>query len=297
MSAEDETTKSRTTLIATTSLSLMREAVTSWRRDKAQRMAAALAFYTAFSLAPLLVIVIAIAGFVFSRQAVQDRIFDQVNDWMGVKGVEAVQGMMGGMTRPSSGILATVISVLILLFGASRLFAQLQSALDSIWKVPPRPGLGVVKWFRKRLVSFLMVLATGFVLLLTLLASAALSTVLGHFRQWVPGLDVVWLVVHFLSAFVLTAAVFAAVFKFMPSTKIRWGDVWIGALLTAVLFSIGKYLLGLYLSWGIFGSVYGAAGSIVVILFWVYYSAQILLLGAEFSHAWAVRYGSKKAKS
>ncbi|MHC4779356.1 MAG: YihY/virulence factor BrkB family protein [Planctomycetota bacterium] len=294
MDSDTNWTETKTRIIVRSTYSLLRDTITAWRRDKAQRMAAALAFYTAFSLAPLVVIVTAIAGFVFSKQTVQNRILQQIQDWMGDKGAEAVDGMIGGMTRPSSGIFATIVSVLILLAGASRLFAQLQSALDSIWKVKPKPGQGIKNWLLRRLISFVMVLGTGFLLLVTLVASAALSTILGHFQQWVPGLDVVWLAVHFVSAYILTAVVFAAVFKFLPGTRVWWKDVWIGALLTAVLFTIGKYLLGLYLSWGIFSSVYGAAGSIVVILFWVYYSAQIMLLGAEFSHSYAVCYGSKR---
>jgi membrane protein len=270
----------------------MGEAVTQWRRDRAQRMAAALAFYTAFSLAPLLIIAVAMAGFFFREETARSHILDQVRDFAGPRGAEAVQEMMMGASRPSSGVLATILSVGLLLFGAARIFAQLQSAMDSIWKVPPRPSLDVRSWVRKRLVSVSMVLAMGTALLLSLLAAAALSTALTFFRDRLPGIEAVWVGVNFITAFLVTSAFFAALFKILPAVKVAWKDVWMAALGTTVLFVVGRALLGLYLSWGLFHSVYGAAGSIVVILLWVYYSAQILLLGAEFAHVYAVRYGS-----
>ncbi|MHC5080261.1 MAG: YihY/virulence factor BrkB family protein [Planctomycetota bacterium] len=275
-------------------LQLLKETVVSWHRDRATRMAAALAFYTVFSLAPLLVIAIAIAGFVFTREAVQQRIEGQVQDFVGAKGAEVVREMIAQAGRPSSGIVATLISIFILLFGATRFFAQLQSAMDTIWKVQPKPGLGLKATLYKRFISICMVLGTGLLVLGFLLLTAALSTVLRYVQAWLGGLDAAVFVLNLLAGFIVTASVFAVIFKVLPATRVKWGDVWVGALGTTLLFSIGRYLLGLYLGWGIFHSVYGAAGSIVIILFWVYYSAQILLLGAEFTHAWAKTYGSRK---
>jgi membrane protein len=265
-----------------------------WKRDKVPRMAAALAFYTLFSLAPLLVMATAIGGFVYSKQDVHERVMAQVREIMGEAGAEGVERLLDGFKQSSSGIVATVISLLILLLGASRVFQHLQDAFDTIWEVPPRPGLSLWKWVQKRLISFLMVLVTGLLLLTSLVATTFLSAVTTYFKGWLSGWDFLWVGVNFLVAFLITACVFAVIYKFVPRTKVAWKDVWLGAAIATLLFSIGRSLLGLYFGWGMFGSIYGAAGSLVAILLWVYYSSEILLLGAEFTHVYAKRYGSRR---
>lgn len=271
---------------------VLAETFRSWRRDKAQRMAAALAFYAAFSLAPLLVIAVSVAGLFVRRDAVQARVLEHLEGFTGEKGAEAVQSMMQGAARPSSNLLAAGLSLLLLLFGASRLFAQLRGALDSVWKVPPRAGLSLLPWIKTRFLSFGMVLGSGLLVLLSLLASAFLGAALSRVRSWMPGFEPLWRLLNEASGFLVTAAFFALLFKVLPARRVRWSDVWLGALGTTVLFTVGRLLLEIYLGWGLFHSVYGAAGSLVALLLWVYYSAQILLFGAEFTHVYALRFGS-----
>jgi membrane protein len=274
-------------------IDLLKQTFSDWNEDKAPRLAAALAYYTAFSLAPLLVIAIAIAGLVFGEEAARGQIVGQISGLVGPQGGEAIESMIAGASRQDSGIVATVIGLATLLFGAAGLFGQLKDAMNTVWEVQPKPGQGFMATVKQNFFSFTMVLGTGFLLLVSLVLSAVLSGVTGYFQNALPGADWLWQVVNFLVGFAVTTLVFALIYKVIPDVEIAWGDVWIGAAATAALFSIGRFALGWYLGQGSFSSSYGAAASLVVVLLWVYYSAQILFLGAEFTQVYARRYGSR----
>lgn len=264
-----------------------------WSEDKAARLGAALAYYTVFSLAPLLVISIAIAGLVLGDEAARGQIQAQISGLVGQEGARAVEEMVEGASRPSSGVIALVAGFAMLLFGASGVFGQLQDALNTIWEVQPKPGRGLLGMLKDRFLSFTMVLGTGFLLLVSLVLSAALTALGEMMGGAIPTLEFLAPVLHALVSFVVVTGLFALIFKVIPDAEVQWRDVWIGAAFTALLFVIGKVLLGIYLGRGSFGSTYGAAGSVLVILLWVYYAAQILFLGAEFTQVWANRYGSR----
>ena len=272
---------------------VVKEAVMDWIDDKASQLGAALAFYSILSIAPLLIIAIAIAALVFDEAAARDQIVDQIDGLVGKEGAEAVETMITHARKPKEGILATVLGVVTLLLGASGVFGQLQDSLNTIWEVPAKKGGGIWSFLRTRFLSFAMVLGTGFLLLVSLILSAAIAAA----GKWVGGLiPMMEPVMHLGSAavtFVLVTLLFAAIYKFLPDAKVAWSDVWVGALLTALLFTIGKLLIGLYLGKSTIGSAYGAAGSLVVLIVWIYYSAQILFLGAELTQVYARRYGSR----
>jgi membrane protein len=272
---------------------LLKATIADWQEDKASRLAAALAYYTVFSLAPLLVIVIAIAGLVFGPEAARDQIDNQLQSLLGRDGAEAAQTMIASANKPTTGIIASIINIAILLFGASGVFAQLQDALNTVWEVAPKPGQGIISVIRSRFLSFSMVLGIGFLLLVSLVLSAGLAAVGAYLSHLLPGLDFLWQIVNFVISFGVITLLFAMIYKILPDAKIAWGDVWIGAAITALLFTIGKFLIGLYLGNASVGSAYGAAGSLVVLLIWVYYSAQILFFGAEFTQVYATKYGSR----
>jgi membrane protein len=261
--------------------------------DNALRLAAALAYYALLSLAPLVVIVIAIAGFAVSEQAARGAIAHELGAVVGREGAEAVQTIVRSAQAPGAGIISTVVGIVVLLFGASGVFTELQSALDSIWEVVPKPGRGIKGIVKDRLFSFAMVMGVAFLLLVSLVLSAGLSAV-GHFLgHLLPGGEAVWQVTNFLISLAVVAALFALTFKTVPDAKVAWRDAWVGGLVTAVLFSIGKFLIGLYLGKSSVSSAYGAAGSLVVLVIWVYYSACILLVGAEFTQVYACRFGRR----
>jgi membrane protein len=273
---------------------ILKETFSDWNEDKAPRLAAALAYYTMFSIAPVLIIVIAIAGLVLGREAVQGAIAQQIEGLVGNReSALAVQAMIQSASKPSTGIIATVIGLVTLLFGAAGVFGQLQDALNTIWEVQPKPDRGIMETIKERFLSFTMVLGVGFLLLVSLVVSAALTAIGTYFSNLLPGFEAVWQVVNFLVSFGVITLLFAMIFKVLPDAKIAWSDVWIGAAVTALLFTIGKFLIGLYLGKSSVGTAYGAAGSLVVILIWVYYSAQILFLGAEFTQVYARKYGSR----
>ena len=271
------------------SAAVIKDALAGWSDDKVPRLGAALAYYTLFSLAPLLIIVVGVASVVFGEDAAQGRISEQINGLVGDKGAEAIQAMLQNAgSEKSSGILATVIGVVTLLFGASGVFAELQDALNTIWGVKPKPGRAVLDIVRARFFSFAMVLGIVFLLLVSLVVSAALAA-LGKFgsgRIPTPLLHAVDLVV----SVAVVAVLFAMIFKILPDVRIAWGDVWVGAFATSVLFTVGKILIGLYLGRSGVASAFGAAGSLVIVLVWIYYSAQILFLGAELTKAFARRH-------
>ena len=278
-------------------ISLLKETLREWREDGATRLAAALAYYMTFSLAPLLVLIIAIAGLVGGREAAQNQTMAQVEDLLGSDGREFVQGMIESASRPTTGLLATLIGAVTLLFGALGVFGELQNSLNTIWEVKPKPARGFFDGMKRfvvdRLLSFTMVLGIGFLLLASLVISAALSA-LGEYigTRW-PVADI-WLeVINFVISFAVITLLFAMIFKFLPEVNIVWRDVWLGAAVTSALFTLGKFLIGLYLGRSEVGNTFGAAGSLAILLIWIYYSAQILFLGAEFTQVYANRYGSK----
>lgn len=272
--------------------SLAAETIREWREDKASRLAAALSYYTIFSLSPLLVISLAIAGRVFDRASAQQQVLNQAEHLIGETGAEAIGQLLDNAADPAVGSLAALLSVGILLFAASGAFVQLHDALNTVWDVTTKPGHGLVATLWKRFLSFTMVLAVGFLLLVSLV----LSTVLAALGEWVSQATVmtVWVarVLNAVISFVAISGLFALIFRYVPDVRVAWRDVWLGAVLTAVMFTIGKWGIGLYLGQSAAASAYGAAGSVVVLLIWVYYSAQILFLGAEFTQVYARRCGS-----
>jgi membrane protein len=268
----------------------------AWRADYAASMGAALAYYTMFSLAPLLLIVISVAGLVFGEAAARGEIQLQLDTLMGPRSASAVQDLLASVHHPSEGVAATLLGLLLLLAGAASVFGELQDALDRIWRLPSKPlGDGWLQILRSRLLSFGMILALGFLLTVSLVVSALMSA-LGHtFEPLFGGWQSVVAVVSSVGGFLLAAAMFALIFKVMPRVQVLWRDVWVGALFTAVLFSLGKALISLYIGRSGVVSGFGAAGSLVVILLWVYWSAQILLIGAEFTWVYANMFGSRSA--
>lgn len=272
---------------------LLKETFSEWQQDKAERLAAALAYYTVFSLAPLLVIVMAIAGSIFGRQAARNQIVTEIQGLVGKQGAQFIQAAIQNANKPHAGTIASIISIVILLLGATWVFGGLQDALNTIWEVQPKPGRGVITTIRSRFLSFAMILVIGFLLLVSLVISTGLTAATSFLGNALAGFDWIWQLVNFIISFVVVTLLFALIYKVLPDVKITWKDVWVGAAMTSVLFTIGKFLLGLYLGNGSFGSSYGAAGSLVIILAWVYYAAQILFFGAEFTQVYARRYGSR----
>ncbi|HEV2721062.1 MAG TPA: YihY/virulence factor BrkB family protein [Thermoanaerobaculia bacterium] len=273
-------------------VALFKQAFTEFGDDKAQRLGAALAYYTIFSLAPLLLIAIAIAGLIFGREAAQGQIFDQLRTVLGPQAAAAVQEMVKGAAKPKSGTIATVVGIVTLLFGAAGVFGQLKDALNTIWNVEPKKTGGIMAMIKDRFLSFAMVLGTGFLLLVSLVIDSAIAAA-GHFLgNRMHGGEALWQGIQLVVSLAVVTLLFALIFRFLPDVHPAWRDVWFGALFTAVLFVVGKFALGLYLGKSAVGSSYGAAGSLVVLLLWVYYSAQILFFGAEFTQVYARTHGS-----
>ena len=272
---------------------LMKDAASDWSRDRAPRLGAALAYYTVFSLVPFLVVVIAVIGLVFGEVAAQSAILSQIAELVGEQTAAAIKDMIQRANQPSTGLFATAVAVATLLIGASGVFGQLQDALNTVWGVEPKEGRGVWGFIKDRFLSFVAVLGTGFLLLVSLILSSALSA----FGKWFGGLlplpEAVLQLMNFAFSFLVVTGLFALIFKVLPDAKVAWRDVWIGAALTSALFTIGKFALGVYLGKSNVASAYGATGSLVLVLLWVYYSAQILLYGAEFTQVYANRVGER----
>jgi membrane protein len=269
------------------------ESVNEWMSDRASRKGAALAFYTVFSLAPILILSIAIAGIFFGEEAARGEIFDQVRGLLGNDAAAAIQSMIQNADKPGAGLIATLIGVVTLFVGATTALAELKDGLDQIWDAPPEKTKGFFYFLRKRLLSVGLILSLGFLLLVSLVFTAVTSALA---RRWGPQ-DATGLVLqglNFVVSFGLVTLLFAMIYKILPAVRIAWRDVVIGALVTALMFSIGKWAIGLYLGNSAVASSYGAAGSIILVLLWVYYSAQIFLLGAEFTKVYAHRYGSRR---
>ena len=277
--------------------SVLSKAANAWIDDHAQSMGAALSYYTVFSIAPLLLIAISVAGLVFGQDAAQGAVVDQLQGLIGQNGAQAIQDLLKNVSRPSSGIFATVVGVVVLVIGATSVFAELQDDLNRIWQVPTRKK--VSSWWaflRTRLLSIGMIFAMGFMLLVSLAASAAFDAFAVWSTSALAGWEGLAHAVNFVVSFVLTTALFAMIYRFMPQATIEWRDVGIGALVTALLFTVGKTLIGLYIGKSALASGFGAAGSLAVLLAWVYYSAQIFLFGAEFTWAYAHAFGSRQSE-
>ncbi len=274
-------------------LSMLKDMFSDWSEDKAMRLAAALAYYTIFSLAPLLVIVIAISGFAFGQEAAREQIIAQVRGLVGDQGAQAIQIIIENASSSGGGILATLAGIIALIFGATGVFGQLQDALNTVWEVEPRPGRGIMGMIKDRFFSFTMVLGVGFLLLASLVISAGLAAISSYMGGMMQGYALIMQAIDFLTSFIVITIIFALIYKIVPDAKIAWSDVWIGAAVTSLLFAVGKFLMGLYLGHSAIGSAYGAAGSLVILLLWIYYSANILLLGAEFTQVYANTLGSR----
>jgi membrane protein len=275
-----------------TIFSLLKETFQEWNNDNASVLAASLAYYTIFSIAPVLIIAIAIAGAIFGEDAARGEIVAQIQGLVGKDGAEVIETAIQNSRQAEARGIASLISIGLLLFGASGVFVQLQDALNQIWNVKPKPEKGAMNFIRKRLLSFSAVLGIGFLLLVSLVISALLAAFSHYLGGFVQDVSVIGQILNFAISFGFIALLFAFMFKYLPDVRITWADVRVGAIITALLFTIGKYALGLYLGTGSLGSTYGAAGSLVVVLIWVYYSAQILFFGAEFTQVYARRYGS-----
>jgi membrane protein len=276
-------------------LSQLQETASRWSEHKDARLGAALAYYSIFSLGPLIVIAIAIAGLVFGAEAVQAQIFGALHGLLGDSGTQAIDAMLKGTNRPREGIFATVIGVGALVFAAVGVVVQLKDALNTVWEVKTPPGSGIWRFVRTYIWSLAGVLSLGFLLLISMLLTAGLSAAGKYIAPYLP--EATLQVAGFLTSFAVIAVLFAMMFKWLPDTPIAWRDVWLGAILTAALFEVGKFLIGLYIGKQGLESTYGAAASIVVVLIWVYYSAQLVLMGAEFTNVYARRYGSRRGEA
>lgn len=276
---------------------LLQATIDNWFVHKVPRLGAALAFYSMLSVAPLLVVVIAIAGFFFGRQAAEGQIVWQIQDLVGRDGAVAIQTMLKGAHKPAAGALATLLGLITLFFGASSVVAELRDALNTIWCVPARKAKSgwrsLLSTLRDRTLAFAVVLGVGFLLLVSLAVNAALSAIGGAFGNYLPTPEWLLQTVNFLFSFFVIAFLFSLMYRMLPDMHIAWGDVWLGGAITSLLFTIGKLLIGIYLGRAGMSSTYGAAGSLVILLVWVYYSAQIFFLGAEFTLAYAQTYGSR----
>lgn len=270
--------------------SLVKNSFTEFSNDRVPRMGAALAYYIVFSIAPVLIISISIAGLIFGEEAARGEIFGQIESTVGPGAAQSIQDMLANVSTPSGNIIMMIVGAVTLLIGASGVFAELQDSLNTIFRAPPQQGTGIWNAIRRRFLSFAMVLAIGFLLLVALVLSAVLSAVTKFVApDALPGTVYLWQAITLLVSFGFVTLLFALIYKVLPDDELRWRDVFMGALVSAFLFTVGKFLLGLYLGQTSTVSSYGAAGSLVVLLIWVYYSAQILLFGAEFSRLYALR--------
>ena len=272
---------------------LVKKSVNAWIDDYAPSMGAAISYYTVFSIAPLMIIVIAVAGFVWGREAVQGEIVGQLSGMIGRQGAEGVQTLIESASQPTQGLVASAISIVVLIIGATTVFAELQSSLDRIWQVPHAPkATGIWGMVRSRLLSLGFILGLGFLLLVSLVTSAGIAAIGSWANALFPGWEALLYLINIVLSVSTATVLFAMIFKVMPQAKIGWSDVWVGAGVTAVLFEVGKWLISLYIGKSSVTSSFAAAGSLVVLLVWVYYSAQIFLLGAEFTWVYANDHGS-----
>jgi len=275
-------------------LRMFQSALRAWWDDDALRLGASLAYYTLFAIAPILLVATAIAGMVFGADAVRGEIVGQLDHLIGPEGARAVQSLLEGASQRRTGILATVFGITFVV-AATGAFLELQGALNTIWRVKPNPGTNLKAFLIDRVRSFGLVVAIGFLLMVSLAVTAALAALNGWLAQYAPNVPLLWSGVSMFVSLMVTTGLFALLFRFLPDVHLRWRDVMTGALATAVLFTIGQQLIGLYLGQSSMASSYGAAGSVMILVLWVYYSCQILLLGAEFTRVYAQRDGTKPA--
>lgn len=280
-------------------LDVLKQTASAWSDDKAPRLGASLAFYTLLSMAPLLVVVVAVAAFVYGKEAAQGQLIWQIRDLVGQQGAAAIQELIQSAYKPGAGTLATILGILTLLFGATTVVIELQDALNTIWHVPvPDTGSGIhsaLVMLKQRFYSFGLILGVGFLLLVSLVLNAAIAVAGKFMSSILPTSELLLHVGTFVISFLVVTFLFAAIYKLMPDVRLKWSDVIVGAAFTSLLFTIGKQLIGIYLGKASFGSTYGAAGSLVIVLVWVYYSAQLFFMGAEFTKIYTKRYGSQLA--
>jgi membrane protein len=279
---------------AKTLLKLLRLTWKEWKDDNGTSLAAALAYYTVFSLAPILIIAVAVAGLVFGEEAARGELTAQISSFVGDEGAELAQEVLANTSKPTIGSLAGVIGLLTLLFGATGAFSQMQSSLNHLWNVPSGGPSGIWNTVTTRAISFLLVLGVGLLLLTMLILSAVISALTNILGASAETAQMWGQIINFVVSFGLTMVMFALLYKVLPDVDIDWSDVWVGAMITAILFTIGKQLIGLYLGRASVASAYGAAGSLVIVMLWVYYSAQILFLGAEFTQVYTRMFGSRR---
>lgn len=272
---------------------LLRETCVEWWQDDTFRYSASVAFYTMFSLAPVLLIAVGVASLFLAREAAIDRIVRELQDMVGDQGAQAVRQVMESSRGLGKSIWAIATGVVTLLVGATAVFAELQAALNRVWDVQAEPRRGVLlQFFFDRLRSFTIALVVGFLLLVSLVISACLSGLQDYMNQWMPGVPVLWSAANIVTAFAVVTLLFALIYRYLPDARITWKDVWVGAAVTGALFSVGKYAIGIYLGHTAVASAFGAAGSFAVLLIWVYYSALISFFGAEFTQVYARRHGA-----
>ena len=274
---------------------LTKSATQAWSDDYAPSMGAALSYYTLFSIAPLLLIVISVAGMIFGEKAVQGELTGSLQFLMGEAGAKAIEGLLTSVSEPKEGIVATVIGIFVLLLGATTVFGELQNSLDRIWRAPARKDASSLwRLLRSRLLSFGMILGMAFLLMVSLVLDTVLQA-LG--KMWGTGaFEAIGQALNMVVGFAITTTIFAMIYKLLPRAKVAWHDVWVGAAVTAVLFTLGKFLISLYIGRSAVASSFGAAGSLVVVMIWVYYSAQIFLLGAEFTWVYSHSHGSRRGE-
>jgi membrane protein len=273
-------------------ITLFKQTFAEFTTDKVPRLGAALAYYTIFSIAPLLLIAIAIAGLVFGQEAASGAVYAQLRGVLGPSSAETIQKMVETAAKPKTGTIATVVGIVTLLFGAMGVVGQLKDALNTIWDVKPNPKAGIKGIIKNYVLSGAMILGAGFLLLVSLVLDAAVAAMGKFAGNHLPGGEALWHIVELVVSFGVITVLFALIFRFLPDLRIEWRDVWFGAAFTSLLFVIGKFALGLYLGKSAVGSSYGAAGSLAVVLLWVYYAAQIVLFGAEFTQVYARSHGS-----
>ena len=272
-------------------LRLLKDTFDQWNEDHAPRLGAAVAYYTVFSLGPLLLIVIALASLVFGQQAAHDQILGQVASLIGTQGAQFIDQAMTANVRSGSNIFASVIGIVTLLLGAIGLFGELKDSLNTLWEVEPKPGRGIKGLIVDRLLSFGMLLVTGFLLIVSLIVSTAVTATVGYLAGTLAASPQTIEIANFVLSFIVITVLFALIFKYLPDAHVQWGSVWLGAAVTALLFVIGKFLIGFYLGRSQLASAYGAASSVIIVLVWIYYAAQILFFGAEFTKVSAIKYG------
>jgi membrane protein len=272
---------------------IFKNAIISWNEDNVSQLAAALAYYTAFSLAPFLVICIGVTGLLMSKQSAQAQILLQIGSIVGDKSADQLQLMIDNISKPSTNIIATIVGISLFIFGMTGVFNHLSGGLNTIWGVRARAQNTLWHTIQNKFLSFTTILGVAFIFLVSLVASTVIMAGSEYLSSRLPGFEVIWILLNFFISFVLTFGLFALVFKTLPDVLIEWKHIWVGAFVTAVLFVLGKFTLEFYLSHNDIGSVYGAAGSLIVILVWVYYSSQILFFGAEFTKAYTLASGKK----